>query len=257
MLTQIIFWIGVFLVFLLLLRGIQAKWLSRFPLFYAYILSVFLETVPLFVVFERAPQYYARAYWVCQCIALVMGSLVVFEIYRRALQAYPGTARVARNLLLVVFSLALAKVLVNYSYGSPWWPAATYQELERNLRIVQAFAVLALIVAIVAYAIPRDRHLKGILAGYGLFVAASIVQLSLLSHLGSSLPNLLAYIQPFSFDVVLLIWTVTLWSPLKGPFDRPPSVPPDFPDANHPVLVERSQRALQEIRLGLPGGVRR
>jgi hypothetical protein len=252
MLTEIILWVGVFLLFLLLLKGIQGKWSRRFPIFFSYNLFVFLEAVSLSFLYHRASRWYAPAYWSCEFVAVALGSLVLFEIYRVVLRPYPGTARMARNLLSFVMALACAKVIVNQSHGAAWWPARDAVELERNLRIVQAFAVLALIIVIVIYAIPRDRQLKGILAGYGLFVANNIVQLSLLSHLGSSFQSLFVYIQPASYDVVLCIWTVALWSPET-------KLAPDDPISReeHPALVSRTKQALRKFRQGLPGTVRR
>lgn len=255
MLTQIIVWAGIFFLFLLLLRGLQARWRSSFPLFYSYVLFVFVETVCGLGLYIWAPRYYAQVYWICQFVAIALGSLVLFEIYRVALRPYPGTARLARNLLFLVFCLAFAKVLVNHSYGSLWWPAQTYQELERNLRVVQAFAVVALVIVMVLYTIPRDRHLKGILAGYGLFVASSIVQLSMLSYVGSSFQPWLVYLQPLSYDVVLCIWTVALWSPLAERSHSPSLL--EIAAANHPALVTRAQQDLQDFQLDFPGGTRR
>lgn len=255
MLTQIIWWSGVFLEFLLLLRGFQGKLFVRFPTFYAYVFFVFAKSFLLFDVYRRAPRQYAFTYLVSQFVALVLGSLVLFEIYRVALRRYPGTARVARNLLLLVFALAFAKVLVNYSYGPPWGLATTYEELERNLRVVQAFAVLAIIIVFVVYAIPRGRNLKGVLAGYGLFVASRIVQLSLLSQLGSSFERIFLYLEPFAYLTVLCIWTVALWSPATEPAHSPS--PLEIADADHPALVSRTQQDLQNIQLGLPGAARR
>jgi len=255
MLTQIIWWCAVFLEFLLLLRGYQGKLLVRFPAFYSYVLFVFAKSFILFVLYRQSAQQYLLGYWFCQFVALVLGSLVLFEIYRVALRPYPGTARVARNLLLFVFALAFAKVLVNQSYGRLWWPAKTYEELERNLRVVQAFAVLAIIIVFVVYAIPRGRNLKGILAGYGLFVVSRFVQLTLLSLLGSSFERIFLYLEPFAYVIVLGIWNVALWSPVTEPAHSPS--PLEIAGSDHPTLVSRTQRDLQNLQLGLPGAARR
>jgi hypothetical protein len=255
MLTQIIWWCAVFLEFLLLLRGYQGKLVVRFPSFYSYALFVFAKSFLLFVLYRQGPRQYVLGYWFCQFIALVLGSLVLFEIYRVALRQYPGTARVARNLLLFVFALAFAKVLVNQSYGPLWGPAKTYEELERNLRVVQAFAVLAIVIVFVVYAIPRDRNLKGILAGYSLFVASRIVQLSLLTQLGSPFERVFLYLEPFGYLIVLGIWNFALWSPATEPAHSPS--PLEIAAADHPALVSRTQQDLQNLQLGLPGAARR
>ena len=255
MLTQIILWGGVLLEFLLLWRGSRGRLLRQLPFFYAYVSFVLLESLSLHSLYRSAPQVYVRAYWICQVIAVLLGSLVLFEIYRVALRQYPGTARVARNLLLLVFALAFAKVLVDQSYGPLWGAAKTYEELERNLRVVQAFAVLAIVIVFVVYTIPRDRNLKGILAGYGLFVASRIVQLSLLSVLGSSFERIFLYLEPFLYLVVLGIWNVALWSPVAEPTHSP--CPLEIDAADHPALVSRTQSELQNLQLGLPGAARR
>lgn len=255
MLTEIIWWVGACLQLLLLLRGIQGKWLKRFPFFYSYNLFVFLEGLLLFVLYHWIPRWYSPVYWNCEFVAVVLGSLVLFEIYRVTLRPYPGTARMARNLLFFVFAVACAKVVVNLSNGAAWWPAKDLAELERNLRTVQSFAILSLIIVIVLYAIPRNLHLKGVLAGYGLFVTNSIVQLSLLSYLGESFQRVVVYIQPFSYDIVLCIWVVTLWSPAKDQSVRPSME--HIPFADHPTLVSRTKRDLQHIQQRLSGAVRR
>lgn len=255
--TQIIWWAGVGLEFALLLRGVRGKLPSRFPLFYAYISFVFLQSIVLIEIYRRGPDSgaYRDAYWICEFISLILGSLVLFEIYRVALRPYPGTARVARNLLYFVFALAFAKVLVNQSYGSAWWPAATIEELERNLRVVQGFAILAIAVALIAYSIPCSRNLKGIMFGYGLFVANSIVQLSLLSHLGAWFHTLMLYTQPFSYLLVLGIWTAMLWSPAPEPVS--PRAVLNLAVDDHSSLVARAKQDLHGVDVGLPGAFRR
>ena len=255
MLTQIIWWVGAVVLFLLLLRGLQARWVRDYPCFFAYNLFVFIESFLLFGMYGRAPQWYAWTYWHLEFVAVLLGSLVVLELGRLALRPFPGTSRVARNVVLFVFAMAVAKAFVDQSNGAAWWSAATYQDLERNLRVVQAFALSGLIVVIVAYKIPRSRHLKGILTGYGLFVAGSVIQLSLLSYLGSSFHNLLVFVQPLTFDLVLFIWLFALWSPVTVPSHSPS--PLEVTAVDHPSLITRARRELREIRLGLPGSARR
>ena len=165
MLTQTLWWSGILLEVLLLLRGIQTQWARRFPIFYSYHVFILVESLLLFGLYSWVRRVYAPAWWTCECLGIVLGSLILFEIYRVALKQYPGTARMARNLLGFVFAMALAKALVGHSNGALWWPAKTYEEVERNVRVVQTFAILALVIVIIADRIPRGRHLRGMLTG--------------------------------------------------------------------------------------------
>ncbi|HTZ32832.1 MAG TPA: hypothetical protein VMH31_10265 [Methylomirabilota bacterium] len=255
MLTLIILWTGVVLEVVLIVRAIQGGLLKRFPLFFSYVSFVLLETLSLSNLYKRAPDLYSSIFWYCQFVALFVGCLVIFEIYRVALRPYPGTTRIARNLLFFVFALTFAKVLVNHSFGSVYWPATTTAELERNLRVVQGFAILAIAVVLLVYSIPRNRNLNGILIGYGLFVANAIVQLSLVSHFGAWFQKLFWYTQPFSYLVVLGIWAVALWSPAPEPVSSPAAL--NLAVDDHSSLVARTEQDLGRADLGFPGAFRR
>ena len=90
--------------------------------------------------------------------------------------------------------------------------------------------------------------------GYGLFVASSVVQLALLSHLGPRFHTSMVYTQPVAYLLVLGIWTVALWSPAPEPVS--PRAAPNMADA-HPSLVARAERELQRANLGFRGAFRR
>jgi hypothetical protein len=204
--------LGILLEVLLLVRGLQEKLLRQFPIFYAYILFVLVGELLRFSVYRWAPNHYFQVYWVSQFLDLAVGSGVIFEIYRVALRSFPGATRMARYLLLIVFGAIFAKTLAYPSGGLFAWIAETSVGLERNLRIVQALALLTLVSLFLWYAIPFGRNLKGILLGFGLFVGMSIIQFTLWYYSWGEIKLVWSYVQPVSYDLVLGIWTIALWS---------------------------------------------
>src|SRR5467141_4289446 len=145
MLGQCIWWGCITFETLLLARGLQAKLWARYPVFYAYILFVWLQSLLRFSIFHSRPQYYSAVYWITEGLGVLVGCAVVFEIYRVGLTAYPGTARMARNLLGFIFLLTFTKVLVETWNDPHWWSMATNLELESVLRTVQAVGLGALV----------------------------------------------------------------------------------------------------------------
>src|ERR1700726_1751659 len=139
---------------MLLGRGIQTKLISKFPVFYAYVLFVLLQSVARFWVYHQYPQRYMESYWYTEFFGVIVGSGVLFEIYRKGLAPYPGTARLARNVLALVFAVAVGKALAASLRGPLWWPARSTAELEPNLRPVQAFAFVGLSIFPISYSIP-------------------------------------------------------------------------------------------------------
>jgi len=217
MLTMVIWWLAILLEALLLIRGFQEKLVRRFPIFYSYILFVLVEEFLRFSVYRWFSSRYSQVYWTTQFLSLVIGSTVIFEIYRVGLRSFPGAARMARYLLLIVFGAVFAKTMANPSGSLFWWIAERSLMLERNLRIVQALAILTLVSLFLWYAIPFGKNLKGILFGYGLFIAMSIVQLTL-SYTWGDIRLFWPYVQPVSYLLVLGLWASALWSarPVPG-----------------------------------------
>ncbi len=205
MLGQAIWWGGIGLELLLLVRSVRGRLLVRFPVFYAYVLFVWLQELLRFYVYHLHPQSYLPVYWITEGLGVLIGCGAVFEIYRVGLRAYPGTARMARNVLSFMFALALAKAFVDTSNDPRWWLIATNYDLERALRTVQALAVAAVAILFVSYSIPFGRNLRGILLGYGLFVATSVIQLTFVVDSGSG------FQQFWSISILLrILWFLGL-----------------------------------------------
>ncbi len=257
-------WCGVMILEAIVLgRGFITGLLRKYPVFYSYIFLVLAGEILRFGSYRWQPEeVYAVIYWITQFIAFVFGSAVLFEVYQKSLAMFPGTARMARNILFLVFALLLAKSIVMAAPGGVWaWISKMPVDMERDLRIIQAIALIALIGLLRTYAIPVDRNLKGILAGYGLFVASGVVQLTLVSHFLSiiqtssfvhSMVKVWAYAQPTCYLVVLGIWMVALWS--YAPARAPMNVAE--PAVDYEVLTSRTQRRFEKVSAELAKGVR-
>ena len=217
MLGQVIWWSGIALEALLLVRGFRGQLLSRYPAFFSYILFVWLQSLLRFSVYHLRPQLYSSVYWITEWLAILLGCGVVFEIYRVGLAAYRGTARMARNLLAFAFVLAFTKAIVETWKDPHWWLIATTMDLERPLRMAQALAIVALVVLFLFYSIPFGRNLRGVLLGYGLFIGESIIWLTFRSSGGEKFRQFWSHVHPACYFVVLGIWSVHLWSYVPNP----------------------------------------
>ena len=252
MFAQVAWWAGNGLECLLLIRCVQAGLYRRYPVFYAYLSYVLLESLLRFYVYFLSPGYYRDFYWSTQFLSVVIGYGVIWEIYRQALDRYPGAARMARNLLLVIFVLVVLKAFLNTLGGHVWSPAATTAELERNLRTIQAILLLTIGGLFGYYAIPMGRNLKGMILGYGFYVSTSLINLSLRSHFGERFHFWWLYLQPASYLVTLLIWSLTLWS-----YQANPQPTPDVEiERDYELLTARTTKLLTQVRTYLVRTVR-
>ena len=118
----------------------------------------------------------------------------------------------ARTLLCFVFLLALTMAIVDSSNGLRWRLIVSILETERALRTAQAFAIGALLGLFRFYSIPFGRNLRGILLGYGLFIAESIISLAFASWNGEKFSHFWLTLHQILYFGVLSLWVTHLWS---------------------------------------------
>ena len=243
--------LGVALESLLLMRAVASPWWRRYPLFFAYVASVFIQEVSLLVIFLFKFKYYASFYWYGEFISLFVGCGVSWEIFRLVLGRFPGAGRMARNVLLFVLIMVCTKGVVDACNGSAPLPS-TAIELERNLRAIQALSLIVLAVFTTYYAIPMGRNIKGIFVGYGLFIGTSVMTLTLLASLGETFQTVWVFLQPFCYAAVLGIWCTALWKYEDGQqLESQAKIEEDYQSL---VLVAR--KGLLQARTFLSKGMR-
>lgn len=252
MLSQAIWWSGITIEGVILARGLFGKLLKQYPAFYAYLLFVWLQSFLRFSVYHARPQLYPKVYWITEWLGILAGCAVVFEIYRVALRAYPGTARLARNLLAFVLLLAFAKATVETGNNPLWWSTAPTFDLELALRVVQALALVALVALFLFYAIPFGKNLRGILLGYGLFLGENLVWLSFAPRNSEGFRAFWSHIHTSSYFVVLVVWALHLWSYAPNPL---PKVAVHL-EEQYQRMAAGTSRRLQEARGYLAKAVR-
>jgi hypothetical protein len=252
MLDQLIWWGGIALELLILLRGFQEGLVRRYPIFYCYIFSVLLQEVIRFITLEWNRAAYSYIYWLTEFATIVIGCGIVFETYRTGLAAYPGAARMTRWVLSFVFALAFAKALADASRDPGWWAEATVTEVQRALRGVEAVSIVVLVALLLFYSIPLGRNLRGILLGYGLFVGSSTIWLAFAYPHGNGFRNFWRLLYPLSYFLALCSWAGYLWSYRANPH---PKASVDLEQEYQRIAIA-TQRKLQEVRGHLRKAVR-
>jgi hypothetical protein len=251
MLMQLMSWGGLLLEMLLLYRGVRQKLVSRYPIFYSYIFFIFASEIASHF-FDPATHSYLFFYWITEFLGLILGCVVVFEFYRIGLSAYPGTARMARSILGVLFLIASVRTLIVTAAVPRWWINATPAQVEGTLRVFEALAITSLVALFLFYSIPFGKNLRGILLGYGLFVSWSVVCLTFASSGPDKSHTLWSYTYSASYLVALFVWAAHLWS-----YQPNPAPAPAIPlEQEYQRVAAATQRRLQGARGYLAKAVR-
>jgi hypothetical protein len=253
MLTQILWWGGNALISLLLLRSLTGKFFRKYPIFYVYLSYVLLESLLRFYIYVFHPIAYQTFYWWhTQFIGVTLGYGVIWEIYLQTLASYAGAARMARILLSAVFIAVVIKVLAGSLSGPAWSGPATAADLERNLRTAQAMLLITIVGLLAYYAIPVGRNLRAMLLGYGFYIGASVISLTLRSYLGVNFQLSWQYLQQTIYDVTLAIWCAGLWSYAPNPAPRDEVML----ERDYELLAAQTTKLLGQVRAYLMRAVR-
>src|ERR1700733_4433982 len=168
-LTQVVGYTGLLVEVLILIRSIQCRIFAKYPIFYTYLLTVLGVSVFLQMAHAATPSLYALLYWRLQFVTMALGCGVIVEISRH------------------VFFLP------------HWKPAANPAELERNLRIAQAIALMSIVFLTGYYGIEIGRNMKGLILGFGVYVGASIISLLLRLFVGIRFSPIWKPVGPLSY----------------------------------------------------------
>lgn len=229
MVILIISLIAILLEAAILYRAFLAKLFAKYPFFYAYIACVLIVDVSRDAVYLLGAQNYKTFYWATQFLSLVVGYGVILEIIRKALGPYGGAERFARFSVLAIFAGVFSFVTFQSLTTPNWSPATSYGELERDLRAVQVLALGSILTVVSHYHVGIGKNLKGIILGYGLYIAAMVMIPALRSYAGTPFEGAFRVGQPCIYLLSLLIWGGALrnYSPNAAP-ELPPCLESDY-----------------------------
>ena len=219
MLSQAIWIAAVALEALLIVRSFFHGLIRHYPYFYSYIGFVLVQDAVRMFVYAKHLGIYPRVYWSTQLLGLFFGYGVLWEIYRSALSPFPGARRIARNVLAVVILVLLMKATFSHGFWTQNQAILTTLDVERDLRLVQAMFLAALVSVFAFYTLSLGQNLRSLVFGYGIFLATSVVNLAIRGQIGDRFQLTWQFLQPTLYIFVLVVWSFGMWrySPIVIP----------------------------------------
>jgi hypothetical protein len=225
----------------LVCRALLTRLFTQFPIFVGYLVFVLAESSLRFYFYRWDYGRYNTVFWSTEFLAFIVGGCVIFEIYRQALRPYPGTAKMARNVLMFLFALAIARALNTFMSDPRMLQYTSGIQVERALRAFQAIAIFSLASLFLAYSIPFGRSLRGIMLGYSLFVGERVLCLTFVAETGR---GFWFYAYSASYIAAVGVWLAYLWSPAPVPQEAAnPRLERDYN-----LIAAATQERLREAR---------
>lgn len=243
-----LWWTGIAVELAILVRGVQRRTLRKFPYFFFYIASVLFSDFSLYVLHLTNPAAYpiwaARA----ELVNIVLGYGIILEIFRHVLARYPGIDRLAQVAGLIVFAAILCLAAFHPTASTVFSDARTQKAVtERDFLAVQMIFLLAATGIIRYYGLETGKNIRGIIAGYGIWLGASVITLELMAYLGPSFNAVWVVFQPFCYLLSLVLWLRAMWT-----YSPAPALDSDFAYVHdYETLAEKTVGIAGEVRAHL------
>ena len=197
-----------------------ARKMYRFlPCFFVYTCWVVLITVlrlamnPSDHLYLPSYSAYFYTYWISEAVCIVLGLMVVAELFDRLFQEYEGLRSLGTVLfrwgMLVMVMVSLASVAVlpnNDAHGI----VGTILVMERTARVLQ-MGLLALLFLFASYfGLRLSDALFGIALGFALFGCTDVILAAMRLHYGYSTANAYSTLRNLSYDCSTFVWAVYL-----------------------------------------------
>ena len=243
MLVKLLPWASTVLVMGLMIVGMTRGLMRKYPCFYSYLGCVLAADLLRFWSRTFAKDLYLPVYWYSQFICVAVGYGIMWEVYGHIFKSYPGTARMARFLVTFALAIVVLNTLIQ-SLAIDSEGLRSVIDLERNLRVVQAILLTLSIGLVLYYEIPLGRNVAGLLFGYGCFVVAGVLLLTLREKAGRTFHPFWNYGQLISYLVTLAIWVYTLRS-----YDPVPLPAKGFSvEEDYNLIANQTEQSLARIK---------
>jgi len=190
------------------------------PVFFSYTVFHVVRSLALFIIRQNCSMTtYSYAYWSAEFISAVMGFAVIYEVFSKVLEPFPGIQRLGMMLLgwaaVVMVILGIASA-ASPGASQPGMIAGVFA-FERSIRIVQCGLMAFLFIFASTLSLSWKHYSFGIAMGFGIFATVDLIAVAVRAQMGSVAGATFGLLKPGSYLVATAIWTGYLLMPAAKP----------------------------------------
>jgi hypothetical protein len=190
---------------LLFVQLIRRKVVRIYPLFFAYLVSVILQSVAVAALY-RTPNLDKlttwKIAWLTQGCVVVMRALVLLELTRGVLSRYIGIWTFARRMLLGV---AVAVIAYDLLLSKGRWQWLILNGV-RGLELAMAAVIVAMLLFARYYRVPINQLQRALAVGLCLYSTFYVINYSLFERVFQRYAVLWNFLGIFAFIASLVVW---------------------------------------------------
>ena len=161
---------------------------------------------------------YFYAYWICEAVAIVLGMVVVREIFMKLFTPHLALRKLAALIFRVAITILVACGIVVVYLQARGGPDITNSVMigEEATRIVEVGLIMFLFLSSSAFGLHWRQNVFGIALGLGIFTSVELVMLAIRLHLGPTVEPQCSLARLVAFSLSLLVWLGYLLAPERA-----------------------------------------
>jgi hypothetical protein len=188
------------------------------PGFSAYVLFATAASLVKYAVREHGMVYF-YTYWICEAIAIVLGLVVVREIFMKIFTPHMALRKLATLIFRTAVILLVAFGCIAVYLQTPGAQGISNSVLigEEATRIIEVGLIMFLFLSSSAFGLHWRQNVFGIALGLGIFTAVELVMLAVRLHVGPGALRGFSIARLLAFDLSLFVWAGYLVVPERVP----------------------------------------
>lgn len=197
---------------IILVRAAAGEYLSRFPLFYSYVVYMLLSGAAVTAFYFWSPGHYPSVYWFRILLSVFVEFAVLVEISDHIFNPYPAIGVLGRFLTLLLcaafFFLYILPALIQAQPSS-----LIVLDLGKRTSLTKAVIIVVLLGTARRFRLPLGTNVSGIMLGFSVYLATNVANFALAEEYGRELyERTFSILLPLSYTLGMLVWTIALWS---------------------------------------------
>lgn len=188
---------------------VRARFHLQLPVFFCYNLFHVALSAALWFIRGGEYRYYFYSYWLGEIAGLVLGLLVVGELFRVSLLRYPALRSLTTSVSLAVVCLLVAYVwfaVGRHRASDPDFLVSLALFTERSFRIAQVALLLTFLALLRTFRLELSIMVKSVFAGFSAYVTVELCLLFARTIIGPDFHQAFVKGKPFIYLLVLFAW---------------------------------------------------
>jgi hypothetical protein len=200
--------VGPILQFLLAGVLIYRKSWVNFPLFTGYVIFNFLNGLLSLATRSNLPVYF-YVYWVGEAIGIILGFLVLYEVFRHIFLHHSALQNLATFIFaasLIVLAAIAVFILVHAGPRLTGNIGRSVLVMEEATRTIELGLLAVLFMCASAFGLHWRQSVFGIALGLGIFVSVELIAVTIRSQASPAVNNEFAIVRILAYMTSLIVW---------------------------------------------------